>query len=51
METQKTSNSKANLEAKKKKKWSWKNPFPWLQTVLQGSNNQDSTALAQKIEI
>ena len=48
METQKTSNSKAILKQKKKKNWSWKNHFPWLQTLIQGYSNQDSMALAQK---
>ena len=48
METQKTSNSKAILKQKKKKKWSWKNQFPLLQTFLLGYSNQDNMALIQK---
>ena len=45
METQKTPNSKSNLE---KEKWSWRNQAPWLQTILQSYSNQDRMILAQK---
>ena len=47
METQKTPNSQSNLE-KKKKKQSWRNQAPQLQTILQSYINQDSIVLAQK---
>ena len=46
METQKTLNSQNNLE--KKKKQSWRNQAPGLQTILQSYSNQDSMVLAQK---
>ena len=39
METQKTMNSKNNLE---KEERSWKNHVPWLQTILQSYSNQNS---------
>ena len=45
METQKTPNSKSNLE---KEKWSWRNQAPGLQTILQSYSNQDSMVLTQK---
>ena len=45
METQKTPNSKSNLE---KEKWSWRSQSPGLQTILQSYSNQDSMVLAQK---
>ena len=45
METQKTPNSKSNLE---KEKWSWRNQAPGLQTIIQRYSNQDSMVLAQK---
>ena len=45
METQKTPNSKSNLE---KEKWSWRNQASWIQTILQSYSNQDSMVLAQK---
>ena len=45
METQKTPNSKSNLE---KEKWRWRNQAPGLQTILQSYNNQDNMVLAQK---
>ena len=45
METQKTSNSKSNLE---KEEWNWRNPFAWLQTILQIYSHQDSMILAQR---
>ena len=45
METQKTPNSKSNLE---KEKWSWRNQASWIQTILQSYSNQDSVVLAQK---
>ena len=45
METQKTQNSKSNLE---KEKWSWRKQSPWLQTILQRYSNQGSIVLAQK---
>ena len=45
MATQRTLNSQSNLEGKK---WSWRNQGPWLQTILQSYNNQDSMVLAQK---
>ena len=45
METQKAPNSQSNLE---KEKWSWRNQAPYLQTILQSYNNQDSMVLAQK---
>ena len=45
MEAQKTLNSQSNLE---KEEWTWRNQAPWLQTILQSYNNQDSMALAQK---
>ena len=32
----------------RKKKQSWRNRAPWLQTILQGYSNQDSMVLAQK---
>ena len=44
METQKTPNSQSNLE---NEKWSWTNPAPQLQTILQSYSNQDSMVLAQ----
>ena len=40
METQKTPNSKNNLE---KEKWSWRNQTPQLQTILQSYSHQNST--------
>ena len=46
MEAQKTTNSQMNLE-KKKKKWSWRNQAPWLQTILQSYSNPDNMILAQ----
>ena len=45
METQKTPNSQSSLE---KEEWSWRNPPPWLQTILQSYSHQDSMALAQR---
>ena len=45
METQKTLNSKNNLE---KAEQSWRNQAPWLQTILQSYRIQNSTVLAQK---
>ena len=45
MDTQKTPNSQRNLW---KENQSWRNQVPWLQTILQSYNNQDSIALAQK---
>ena len=45
METQKTPNSQSNLE---KGKQNWRNQAPWLQTILQSHNNQDSIVLAQE---
>ena len=45
METQKTPNSKSNLE---KEKRSWRNQAPGLQTLLQSYSNLDSMVLAQK---
>ena len=45
METQKTLNNQSNLE---KKKWSWSNQAPRLQTIPQSYSNQDSMVLAQK---
>ena len=47
MEIQKTPNNQSNL---KKKRWSWRNQAPQLQTILQSYNNQDSMVLAQKQE-
>ena len=44
METQKTPNSQSSLE----KKWSWRNQFAWLQTILQSYSHQNSIVLAQK---
>ena len=46
METQKTPNGQSNLE---KKKRSWRNQAPGLQTILQSYSNQDSMVVAQKI--
>ena len=40
METQKTPNSKSNLE---KEKWSWRNQTPQPQTVLQSYSDQNGT--------
>ena len=48
METQKTPNSKAIL---RKKKRSWRNEAPRLQTIVQSFSNQDSMVLAQKTKI
>ena len=45
METQKTWNSKSNLE---KEKRSWRNQATRLPTILESYSNQDSMALAQK---
>ena len=45
METQKTPNSKSNLE---KEKQSWRNQAPGLQTIVQSYSNQDNMVLAQK---
>ena len=45
METPKTPNNQRNLE---KKKQSWRNQAPGLQTILQSYSNQDSMVLAQK---
>ena len=45
METQNTPNSQNNLE---KEKWSWRNPAPWLQAILQSFSHQNSMVLAQK---
>ena len=45
METQKTPDSKSNLE---KEEWSWRNQPSWLQTILQNCSHQDSMAQAQK---
>ena len=45
METQKTLNSKSNLE---KQKRSCRNQAPWLWTIVQSYSNQDSMVLAQK---
>ena len=39
METQMTPNSQNNLE---KEKWSWRNPVPCLQAILQSYSNQDN---------
>ena len=47
IKTQKTLNSKSNLE---KEKPSWRNQAPCLQTILQSYSNQDSMVLAQKQE-
>ena len=44
METQKTPNSKSNLE---KENRSWRNQAPGLQTLLQSYSNLDSMVLAQ----
>ena len=44
METQKTTNSKNNLE---KEEWSWRNHAPWLKTILQSYSNQNRMVLAQ----
>ena len=38
-------NSQNNLE---KEEWSWRNQAPWLQTILQSYNHQNSVVLAQK---
>ena len=45
LETQKTLNSQSNLE---KRKRSWRNQAPRLQTILQSYSNQESMVLAQK---
>ena len=45
VETQKTLNSKSNLE---KEEWSWRNQASWLQAILQSYSHQDSMVLAQK---
>ena len=45
METQKTLNSKSNLE---KEKRSWRNQAPGFQTILQSYSNQDSMVVALK---
>ena len=45
VETQKTPNSQNNLV---KKKWTWRNQAPQLQTLLQNYSNQDTMVLAQK---
>ena len=45
METQKTPNCQSSLE---RKKWSWRNQIPWLQTILQSHSNKDNMVLAQK---
>ena len=45
IETQKTPNCQSNLE---KEKRSWRNQFPWLQTVPQSYSNPDSMVLTQK---
>ena len=45
METQKTVNWQNNPE---KEKRSWMNQLPWLQTILQSYNNQNSMVLKQK---
>ena len=45
METQKTPNTKSNLE---KEKRSWRNQAPQLQTLPQNYSNQASMVLAQK---
>ena len=45
METQKTLNCQSNLE---KKKRTWRNQAPGLQTILQNYSNQDGMVLAQK---
>ena len=44
METQKTLNSKGNLEGKKQ---SWRNQTPSLQTILQSYSNQDNMVLTK----
>ena len=48
METRKAPNSQSNLE---KKKWSWRNQAPCLQTILQSYSNQDSMVLEQNRNI
>ena len=45
METKRTPNSQSNLEGKKQ---SWRDQTPWLQTILQSYNNQDTMVLVQK---
>ena len=45
VETQKTLNSKSNLE---KEEWSWRNQPSWLRIILQSYSRQDSMVLAQK---
>ena len=45
VETQKTLNSKSNLE---KEEWSWRNQPSWLRIILQSYSHQDSMVLAQK---
>ena len=45
METQKTPNSQSSLERKKR---TWRNHAPWLQTILQSYSNQDNMVVAQK---
>ena len=46
MEIQRILNSPSNIE--KKKKWNWRNQDPWLQTILQSYNHQNSMVLALK---
>ena len=48
METQKTSNSRSNLE---KEEWSWRDQPSCLQTVLQRYSHQDSMVLVQNRNI
>ena len=45
METQRTPNSQRNMDRKKQ---SWRNQPPRLQTIIQSYSNQDNMVLAQK---
>ena len=45
METKKIPNSQSNLE---KENQSWKNQFPWLQTILQSYSHHNRMVLTQK---
>ena len=44
-EAQKTQNSQRHPE---KEKWSWRNPAPRLQTILQSNSHQNCMVLVQK---
>ena len=48
MEIQKTSKNQNNLE---KEEWNWKNQPASLQALLQSHSHQESTVLAQRIQI